>query len=135
MDPDYQEASSDTAYHDSTKEMNFLQDCLNKGTVGENGESIKKRTKRSLKVCEDEDALQQLKKNVNSSCSFFTLMVQHKYTTSTLSAAIPKGSASETKNWGPETFLFHQTKDTEEKYHVGKPNQGREDGDDWELEE
>ena len=29
MDPDYQEASSDTAYYDSTNEMNFLRDCLN----------------------------------------------------------------------------------------------------------
>ena len=98
MDPDYQEACGDTAYHDSTNEMNFLQDCFNKGTVGENGESIIERTKRSLKVCEDEDALQQLEKSVNSSYSLFTSMVQQKYTTSTLSAAIPKGGASETKN-------------------------------------
>ena len=60
-------------------------------------------------------------------------MVLHKHTTSTLSAAIPKGNAPESKNWGPETFLFHQTKDTEEKYQVGKTKQGREDGDDWEL--
>ena len=28
MDPDYKEASSETAYHDSTNEMNFLRDCL-----------------------------------------------------------------------------------------------------------
>ena len=62
-------------------------------------------------------------------------MVLHKYTTSTLSAAIPKGNEPEIKNWSPETFLFNQTKDAQEKYHVGKPNQGREDGDDWELEE
>ena len=62
-------------------------------------------------------------------------MVQHKLTISTLSAAVPKRSAPETKNWGPETFLFHQTKDTEEKYQVGKTNQGGEDGHDWELEE
>ena len=45
MDPDYQEASSDTAYYDSTNEMNFLRDCLNKGAVGENGESTIERTK------------------------------------------------------------------------------------------
>ena len=88
-----------------------------------------------VEVCEDEDALQQLEKSVNSSYSLFTSMVLHKHTTSTLSAAIPKGSAPETKNRGPETFLFHQTKDTEEKYQVGKTKQGREDGDDWELEE
>ena len=66
MDPDYQEASNDTAYHDSTNEMNFVRDCSNKGTVGENEESTIERTKRSLKakllrmiddveVCEDED--------------------------------------------------------------------------------
>ena len=83
-----------------------------------------------VEVCEDEDALQQLEKSVNSSYSLFTSMVLHKHTTSTLSAAIPKGSAPETKNRGPETFLFHQTKDTEEKYQVGKTKQGREDGDD-----
>ena len=88
-----------------------------------------------VEVCEDEDALQQLKKSVNSSYSLFTSMVLHKHTTSTLSAAIPKGNAPESKNWGPETFLFHQTKDTEEKYQVGKTKQGTEDGDDWELEE
>ena len=109
MDPDYREASSDTAYHNSTNEINFLRDCLNKGTVGENGESTIDRTKQSFKakllrmiddveVCEDEDALQQLEKSVNSSHSLFTSMVLHKHTTSTLSAAIPKGSAPESKN-------------------------------------
>ena len=109
MDLDYQEASSDTVYHDKTKEINFLRDCLYKGIVGENGERTIDRTKQSLKakllrmiydveVCEDEDALQQLKKSVNSSYSLFTSMVLHKHTTSTLSAAIPKGSAPETKN-------------------------------------
>ena len=67
-----------TAYYDSTNEMNFLRDCLNKGTVGENGENTTKTTKQSLKVhllgiindvevCEDEDSLQQLKKSINSS--------------------------------------------------------------------
>ena len=67
-----------TAYYDSTNEMNFLRDCLNKGTVGENGESTTKTTKQSLKVhllgiindvevCEDEDSPQQLKKSINSS--------------------------------------------------------------------
>ena len=66
------------AYYDSSNEMNFLRDCLNKGTVGENGESTTKTTKQSLKVhllgiindvevCEDEDSLQQLKKSINSS--------------------------------------------------------------------
>ena len=69
--------------------------------MGENGESTIERTKRSLgakllrmidnvEVCEDEDALQQLKKSVNSSYSLLTSMVQHVRTTSTLSAAIPK---------------------------------------------
>ena len=78
MDLDYQEASSDTVYHDKTKEINFLRDCLYKGIVGENGESTIDRTKQSLEakllrmiddveVCEDEDALQQLEKSVNSS--------------------------------------------------------------------
>ena len=51
-----------------------------------------------VEVCEDEDALQQLEKSVNSSYSLFTSMVLHKHTTSTLSAAIPKGSAPESKN-------------------------------------
>ena len=77
--------------------------------MDENGESNTERTKQSLKakllgmiddveVCEDEDALQQLKKSVNSSYSLFTSMVLHKHTTSTLSAAIPKGNAPESKN-------------------------------------
>ena len=47
-----------------------------------------------VEVCEGEDALQQLEKSVN----LFTSMVLHKHTTSTLSAAIPKGNAPETKN-------------------------------------
>ena len=109
MDPDYQEASSDTAYHDSTNEMNWSTRLSNRGTVGENGEITIERTKRSFKakllrmiddveVCEDEHALQQLEKSANSSYSLLTSMMQHKRTTSTLSAAIPKGSAPETKN-------------------------------------
>ena len=121
--------------------MNWSTRLSNRGTVGENGEITIERTKRSLKVkllrmsddvevCEDEHALQWLEKSANSSYSLLTSMMQHKRTTSTLSADIPKGSAPETKNRGPETFLFHQTKDTEEKYQVGKTKQGREDGDD-----
>ena len=89
MDPDYQEAFSDTAYYDSTNDMNFLRDCLNKATVGENGESTRERTKRSLRakllrmisdveVCEDEDVLRQLEKSINSSRSLFTSMMQQK---------------------------------------------------------
>ena len=122
--------------------MNWSTRLSNRGTVGDNGKITIERTKRSLKVkllrmsddvevCEDEHALiQRLEKSANSSYSLLTSMMQHKRTTSTLSAAIPKGSAPETKNRGPETFLFHQTKDTEEKYQVGKTKQGREDGDD-----
>ena len=113
-----------TAYHDSTNAMNFLLDCLNKGTVSENGESTIERRKQSLKakllgiinveVCEDEDALQQLSK--------YQFLLQ-KYTTSTLSAAIPKGSApANKKKMRSRKFLFYQTKDTEEKYQVGKTN-------------
>ena len=48
-----------------------------------------------VEVYEDEDALQQLEKSVNSSYSLFILMVLRKHTTSTLSAAIPKGNAPE----------------------------------------
>ena len=107
MDPDYQEASSDTAYHDSANEINLYETVLIK-ELWANRESTIDRTKQSLKakllrmiddveVCE-EDALQQLEKSVNSSYSLFTSMVLHKHTTSTLSAAIPKGSAPETKN-------------------------------------
>ena len=77
--------------------------------MSENGESTIDRTKQSLKaklfrmiddveVCEDEDTLQQLEKSVNSSYSLFTSMVLHKHTTSTLSAAIPKGNAPESTN-------------------------------------
>ena len=77
--------------------------------MGENGERTIERTKQSLKakllkmiydveVCEDKDALQQLEKSVNSSYSLFTSMVLHKHTTSTLSAAIPKGNAPESKH-------------------------------------
>ena len=104
--------------------MNFLLDCLNKGTVSENGESTIERRKQSLKakllgiinveVCEDEDALQQLSK--------YQFLLQ-KYTTSTLSTAIPKGSApANKKKMRSRKFLFYQTKDTEEKYQVGKTN-------------
>ena len=37
-------------------------------------------------------------------------MVLHKYTTSTLSAAIPKGNEPEIKNWSPETFFSTKRK-------------------------
>ena len=108
MDPDYQEVSSDTAYYDSTNEMNFLRDCLNKRTVGENRESAIKRTKRSLRakllrmiddveVCEDEDVLQQLEKSVNSSYSLLTSIKQHKHMTGTFSVAIPERNAPANK--------------------------------------
>ena len=128
MDPDYQEASSDTAYYDSTNEMNFLRDCLNKGAVGEDGESTIERTKRSLKakllrmindveVCEDEDALQQLEKSVNSSYSLFTLIKQHKYTTSAISAAIPKGSAPANKKIEVQK-RFYSTKRKTQKRNI-----------------
>ena len=59
-----------------------------------------------VEVCEDEDALQQLKKSVNSSYSLLTSMVQHVRTTSTLSAAIPKGSAHETKKLRSRNVSF-----------------------------
>ena len=108
--------------------MNFLRDCLNKGAVGENGESTIERTKRSLKakllrmindveVCEDEDALQQLEKSVNSSYSLFTLIKQHKHTTSTISAAIPKGSAPANKKIEVQK-RFYSTKRKTQKRNI-----------------
>ena len=67
MDPDYNETSSDTAYHDSTNEMNFLRDCLIKELWARMGKVPQRGRNDPLiddvEVCEDEDALQQLKKS------------------------------------------------------------------------
>ena len=94
-----------------------------------------KRTKRSLRakllrmiddveVCEDEDVLQQLEKSVNSSYSLLTSIKQHKHMTSTFSAAIPERNAPANKKIEVQKrfFFSHQTKDTEEKYQIGKTN-------------
>ena len=92
------------------------------------------RTKRSLKakllriiddveVCEDKDTLQQLEKSVNSSYSLFTSMVQHKHTTSTLSAALPKGSAPANKKIEVQKRFYSTKRDTAEKHQVSKTNQ------------
>ena len=98
--------------------------------MGENGESTIDRTKQSFKakllrmiddveVCEDEDALQQLEKSVNSSYSLFTSMVLHKHTTSTLSAAIPKGSAPEIEV--QKHFFFTKRKTQKRNVRLEKP--------------
>ena len=93
-----------------------------------------KRTKRSLRakllrmiddveVCEDDDVLQQLAKSVNSSYSLLTSIKQHKHMTSTFSAAIPERNAPANKKIEVQKrFFFPLTKDTEEKYQIGKTN-------------
>ena len=76
-----------------------------------------------VEVCEDEDVLQQLEKSVNSSYSLLTSIRQHKHMTSTFSAAIPERNAPANKKIEVQKrFFSHQTKDTEEKYQIGKTN-------------
>ena len=70
-----------------------------------------------VEVCEDEDALQQLEKSVNSSYSLFTLIKQHKHTTSTISAAIPKGSAPANKKIEVQK-RFYSTKRKTQKRNI-----------------
>ena len=70
-----------------------------------------------VEVCEDEDALQQLEKSVNSSYSLFTLIKQHKHTTSTISAAILKGSAPANKKIKVQK-RFYSTKRKTQKRNI-----------------
>ena len=75
-----------------------------------------------VEVCEDEDALQQLEKSVNSSYSLFTLIKQHKYTTSTISAAIPKGSAPANKKIEVQKRFYSTKRKTQNRnIRLAKP--------------
>ena len=74
-------------FAEKTAEVNFLKDCLKKAANNDR-ETGRERRKQSLKTklltivsdiegCENEDALQQLERSINSAHSLFTSILEH----------------------------------------------------------